>query len=103
MLGRLMSEKMVTKFVLKFLDDGSYKLLINSLETNDPSEAFRAAHTIKGICQNLSFDRLYASSNELTEQLRGGDMSRVDPQTLEKFKEDYAVTVENVKDFQAQL
>ena len=33
-------------------------------------DAFRGAHTLKGVCQNLSFDRLYEASNELTELLR---------------------------------
>ena len=31
-IGRLRSERLVQKFVLKFLDDGSYSLLCQSLE-----------------------------------------------------------------------
>ena len=46
-LGRLRSEKLVQKFVLKFLNDGSYDLLCRSLESGDYQEAFRASHTIK--------------------------------------------------------
>ena len=53
-IGRLRSERLVQKFVLKFLDDGSYSLLCQSLEEKNYEEAFRAAHTIKGVCQNLS-------------------------------------------------
>ena len=47
-IGRLRSERLVQKFVLKFLDDGSYHLLCRSLEEKNYPEAFRAAHTIKG-------------------------------------------------------
>ena len=36
-------------------------------------QAFRAAHTIKGICLNLGFDKLYQASSDITEQLRGKD------------------------------
>ena len=36
-----------------------------------PETAFRAAHTLKGICLNLGFDNLFAPSQELTEKLRG--------------------------------
>ena len=56
-MGRLRSERLVQKFVLKFLDDGSYALLLSSLEAGNGEEAFRAAHTIKGMCQNREFER----------------------------------------------
>lgn len=60
------------KFVLKFLDDKSMELLKTSMVEETYEEAFRAAHTIKGICQNLSFTRLYESSSALSEALRDG-------------------------------
>ena len=71
-IGRLRSERLVQKFVLKFLSDGSYELLCRSLEEKNYEEAFRAAHTIKGVCQNLSIDKLQASSSRLCESLRNG-------------------------------
>ena len=71
-LGRLTSERMVQKFVLKFLNDGSYDLLLRSMAEENWQEAFRAAHTIKGVCQNLDFTRLYRSSSQLSEALRNG-------------------------------
>ena len=51
-ISRLRSERMVQKFALKFLNDGSYQLLISSMEEGNCEEAFRAAHTIKGVCQD---------------------------------------------------
>ena len=71
-MGRLRSERLVQKFVLKFLNDGSYQLLLDSLAAGDREEAFRAAHTIKGVCANLAFNDLLASSEQLTEALRDG-------------------------------
>ncbi len=41
-LGRLHSERLVQKFVLKFLNDDSYSLLCRSLEEQNMEEAFRA-------------------------------------------------------------
>ena len=41
-LGRLTSERMVQKFVLKFLNDGSYDLLLRSMAEENWQEAFRA-------------------------------------------------------------
>ena len=71
-IGRLRSERMVQKFVLRFLDDKSYELLCGAMESGNYEEAFRAAHTIKGVCQNLAFTRLFESSNQLSEALRNG-------------------------------
>lgn len=101
-LGRLPGEKFVQKFVLKFLSDGSYDLLIRSVEEQNWEEAFRAAHTIKGMCQNLDFTRLYESSAQLSEALRGGVTPEA-PALLERVKEDYRQTVEAIRAFQASV
>lgn len=98
-LGRLTSERMVQKFVLKFLNDGSYELLLRSMEEENYPEAFRAAHTIKGVCQNLDFTRLYRSSSQLSEALRGGFTPEA-PALVEQVKADYALTVSAIRAFQ---
>ena len=73
-LGRLRSEGLIKKFAKKFLDDGSFQSLKDNLAQGNGEEAFRAAHTLKGVCQNLGFDNLYPSSKDLTELLRAGSM-----------------------------
>ena len=100
-LGRLRSEKLVQKFVLKFLNDGSYDLLCRSLESGDYQEAFRASHTIKGVCQNLSFTKLYQSSHQLTEALRNG-LSPEAPGLAEQVKKDYEQTVAAIRKLQEE-
>lgn len=52
-LARLFSEDMVRQFLKKFLSDGTYRLLLEKLSSEDYPEAFRAAHTLKGVCENL--------------------------------------------------
>ena len=69
-LGRLHSEALIRRFALKFLENQSYIQLKQALENKNYEDAFRGAHTLKGVCQNLSFDHLYEVSNELTELLR---------------------------------
>lgn len=96
--GRLRTEERIKKFVLRVLNDSSYELLCTSLETHNMQEAFRAAHTIKGICQNLSLDRLYESSNNLAELLRNREDYGADLEpALERVKEDYQVTIDCIK------
>ena len=49
---------------------GNYQLC-SAVEAGDWEAAFRASHTMKGLAQNLNFDRLYQVSLALTEALRG--------------------------------
>lgn len=74
-LKRFGSEAMIQRFALKFLKDGSFTDLKKALAEGDGETAFRAAHTLKGVCLNLGFDRLYEVSAELTEKLRGHEVA----------------------------
>ncbi len=97
-ISRLRSERLVTKFVVKFLDDDSCALLLQSMEAENYGEAFRAAHTIKGVCQNLGFTKLYEISNQLNEALRNG-LSPEAPALAEDVKAEYQRTVTTIKAF----
>lgn len=100
-VARLMTEKLVQKFAVKFLDDKSYENLCKALEAKEYEEAFRAVHTIKGICQNLSFTRLFESSSQLTEALRNGHNENV-AELFARVEADYQQTVSAIKEFQAE-
>ena len=53
---------------------------------------------MKGVCQNLSFDRLYEVSNELTELLRDRTREKPGiPESMEKVTEVYEMTIEEIK------
>lgn len=71
-LQRLCNESMVKKFVKKYQDDPTCADLHNAVEQQDWEVAFRGAHTLKGVAQNLGFDSLYRAAADLTEHLRGG-------------------------------
>ena len=70
-LRRLPSEAMVRKFIGKYPADTSWGSLESAIHSQDWEAAFRAAHTLKGVAQNLGFQKLYLSSTALTEALRG--------------------------------
>ena len=69
-IKRLCDEDMIKKFVFKFPEDPSFNDLTDGLKENDAEKAFCAVHTLKGVCSNLGFERLYEASYELTEKLR---------------------------------
>ena len=101
-LERLRSERLVQKYVLRFLDERSYEELTQAIAARNGEEAFRAAHTIKGVCLNLSFDRLLASADALSEALRHGWTDGA-VALAERLGEDYAVTVDAIRAFKSEL
>ena len=101
-ISRLRTEKLVQKFVLKFLNDPSYDNLCKALEAEDYEEAFRASHTIKGVCQNLGLTRLLDSSSRLSEALRHGYTPEADA-LAEQVGRDYQDTVCAIRAFQASV
>lgn len=99
-LSRLYSEALVKKFVGKFLADQSFQLLESSLTAEEYDEAFRAAHTLKGVAQNLSFTRLYQSSHQITEALRTKDYALAG-QLFPTVSQDYERTVAAIQAYQS--
>ena len=93
---RLYNEAMIHKFVLLFLKDDSFHNLETALKQQDLQEAVRAAHTLKGVCQNLGFANLYAPAAALTETLRDGRLEGTAKQFAEVQKQ-YRITVDAIQ------
>lgn len=98
-LSRLYSEALVKKFLGKFLNDPSFQLLEDSMKAGNHEEAFRAAHTLKGVSQNLSLGKLYHSSHDMTEALRTKDYALAE-QLMPVVEEAYAQTIAAIRMFQ---
>lgn len=98
-LNRLADEQIIKKFALKFLNDETFKSLDEALSNKDAESAFRAAHTLKGVCLNLGFDNLYKVSSDITEELRGRELGKA-PEMFEKVKEQYEITVDAISKLQ---
>ena len=98
-LSRLMKEDLVKKFALKFLDDKSFEDLTKALNEGRSEDAFRAAHTLKGVSANLAYTRLHNSAFEITELLRYDKF--LDAKALyQKVKEDYELTINAIKEIE---
>ena len=100
-MERLPSESFVRRFALKFLQDDSFSQLKQALADGDAATAFRAAHTLKGVCQNLGFENLFAPDYALTEALRGGTLDNAD-QLFPAVEREYQRTVDALRAYQAQ-
>ena len=69
-MGRLMKEERVVKFLKKFVDGTEMDDINAALEKEDWESAFRAVHTLKGVSANLGLTALYENSHVLCEELR---------------------------------
>lgn len=97
--NRLMKESLVKKFIAMFLEDGSFDQLCRAMEEGNRQDAFRAAHTLKGICGNLSLTKLYASASRLTELLRpeADTIPQEASALLDTVRQDYELTVGSIR------
>ena len=74
MLSRLGGNEALVKMLLgKFPKDDSFSGLCAALDGGRTEEAFRAAHTLKGVSANLGLQNLFVKASEVTEFLRSGD------------------------------
>lgn len=97
-VSRLASDRMIERFVGMFLKDDSFDTLEKAMAGTEREPAFRAAHTLKGVCGNLAFTGLFQSCSELTEELRNGtdEISDHARQLFETVKSDYHMTVDGI-------
>ena len=93
---RIPNAAMVKKFALKFLDDKSMEQLSSALRDGEVEMAFRAAHTLKGLCLTLGFSALAKPTIELTELLRSRRMAGYEPLYVQ-VAEEYEKTVRLLK------
>lgn len=68
--SRLMNDRLIQRFLVKFLEDPCYSELERCLAEGDYSEAFRMARTLKGVSANLGLTRLERRSGAVEEKLR---------------------------------
>ncbi len=69
-LRRLTAPSLIRRFIAKFPQDHTLEQLCAAVEAGNRADAFRAAHTLKGLSQNLGFGKLRVSAERLTEALR---------------------------------
>lgn len=93
-LARFMgNETLFLKFLKKFGNDMSYTNLMLNLDQENFEEAFKCAHTLKGVSANLGLSSISVPTSELTEQLRGKAASEINRERVseerQKLKEAY--------------
>lgn len=66
------NEALLLKFLARFGQDENFPRLREAMARGDEKAAFEAAHTLKGVCGNLSLQELSRQVSGLVEDLRAG-------------------------------
>ena len=67
------------KLALKYLDDGNYEALVAAMDVADYDDAYKAAHSLKGVAGNLSFNKLFELASTVSGALFQGEYQAVEP------------------------
>lgn len=67
------------KLAMKYLDDSNYASLVAAMDAADYDEAYKAAHSLKGVAGNLSFNKLYELAGTASGALYQGEYQAVTP------------------------
>ena len=98
-MGRMLKEERIVKYVGLFLKDTSFSQLEEAMAKDDMEEAFKAAHTLKGVCANLAFSKMFELADQITEDLRNQTDVAHARESFPKLEAVYGKTVEEINGF----
>lgn len=84
------------RFLVKFLDDENFSKLGENIKAGNVGEAFKCAHTLKGLSGNLGFDNLLEEDARIVEILRSGSLDGVE-ELYEILREKYQKLCDTIK------
>lgn len=93
------TDERIETFIKMFFEEPVYGELCSAVEQGNAEEAFRAAHTMKGLAVGMGFTKLHDASSQLTEALRPNasgvpsDADQIQP-LFEHVQQEYAAIVE---------
>lgn len=88
-LNRFMGrDDLLLRFLKKFGEDPNYELFKESMAEKKYEDAFKAAHSLKGVCGNLSLMSLFQTISKEVEFLRNQQYEEAEkmlPQVVEEY------------------
>ena len=90
------NQKLVEKFVRKFLDDPTYDQIKEAVAKMDYDEILRTTHTMKEIASNLEFTYLQQKSAKAVDMIRAGQQEEVLP-VIDEIEKEYQKVVDGIQ------
>ena len=90
------NEDLYLKFLLKFPKDDNFSNMEKYLKQNNCEEAYKCAHSIKGVAGNLSIFNVYKCMSILAEYLKNSQLQDA-KEYLDELKKVYEVSVDAIR------
>ena len=91
-ISRMLNDERILKYLKFYLADDSFPNLKKAIEEKNVEEAFNSAHTLKGVCKNMSFSSLSKVAEEITEVLRARNLNEAII-IFQKVEEEYSKVI----------
>jgi len=102
----LQMDKLISKFILKLLDDKSCENLMAAAAAQDAAGIFEGAHAMKGVCANLGLNSLSEAASAVAEEFRPGNSRSMEQGELDRrladIKSQYGKTIAGIQAFASQ-
>ena len=85
------------KFLVKFLDDGSYADFVQAFADDDIEKAGKCVHTLKGTAGNLSLMGLFNAADNMVQAIRAGKKRDELAQLAEEVQQVYEKNCEAIR------
>ena len=102
----LQMDKLISRFIIKFLDEKSYERLTSAWASRDAEGVFEAAHALKGVSANLGLDEISHRASDLAEEFRPGHERKMDDaevgNRMDELDGVYRRSIEGIRAFAAE-
>lgn len=96
------NEELYARMLKRFLEEPSYGRLVKAVQEQDKSEALAASHTLKGLCGNLSFMRLFELFSNQVALMRADEWEKA-VGMMSDINESYDAMTEAIKEWLGTL
>lgn len=96
-MATLHTDAMVIRFAQMFLNDKSFPDLKAAMDREDYTEAFKAAHSLKGVCLNMCYDKIGRQAIAITEDLRDGKAIDAAKEKMPELEQTYENIITEIK------
>lgn len=77
-LSRFMNnEKLFQKMLYLFIEDTNFQNLLNQLQAENYTDAYKSTHTLKGLCGNLALDTLFNLCSSLCIAIKENNINTI--------------------------
>ena len=97
-MGRLMKEERITKYLAKFIDSPEFDNMLAAYEAQDWETMFRESHSLKGMAANLGLENFREAVSNVCETVRHGAPETDITELLDKAKTEYEVAIDAIKE-----